>query len=302
MGWIMGQNKRLLQAGTLIILAVFAGCIWFIQYTRLEEPVFLRYCAEVSAVPKQLGLEHGTIITLRYITDADDKRTVWGISFPEMPDLQLEASEYQPGRYNTGFIYNTSAPQNGVVYGRYCLRSVYVSMNNYFQEDWEGETELHRAEIKLSDGSTFETDLGKIILYSDRLAEDAVNTYYSSSSNTDTASAGYKVLKDITIKSLESPVLMDAFAFLDLQVDDQQLGSIQPKEYKSGDTFLINNQFLDYQNYVNAYDEYDLRPKLIYEAADGTEGYTRIYNISSRRNFEDFWDVFDYLKGFRGVL
>ncbi len=298
----MGKNKRILQVGTSVILIAFTCCVWFIHYTRLEKPVFLRYCVEVPAVPGQISPEYGAVLTLRYITNADDKRMVSGITFPEMPELQMEASEYLPNAYNISIFHDAAKPQLGEAYGRYCLRSVYVSMNNYFQEDWEGEIELHRAEVKLSDGSSFETDLGKIVLYSDRPAEEALDGYYSSASNTGSASTGYKVLKDLTIKGLESPLLMDAFAFLSLYVDSQQLGSLQPKEYKMGDTFFLNNQFQDPSSYVNAYDEYDLRPKLIYETADGLSGYTRVYNISSRRYFKDFWDMLDYLRGFRGAL
>jgi hypothetical protein len=225
------MNKKIIKFGMVVILITLLGCIGFTYYTILKEPVFFTYCVEVSAVPKQDNYYNQPVLELQYITNIDEDRMVTGITFPEAPDFAFMATEYPPNNSVVTFYSSSTMQQTGEAIGRYNLRKVYVYMENYFQEDWKGEMELHTARIMLSDGSTFETDLGKIILYSDEAQDDTLNQQFASSSNQNTSASSYEVSEHIKLIAIESPIIEYTAGTLELKVDGQQYYNISNLEY-----------------------------------------------------------------------
>ena len=296
----MEGNKKILLFGMVIIAAVLSTSVWLVTAFRLDQPVFLRYCVEVSAVPARTNIYDERLMELKYITNYDDTRKVTGIVFQEAEEIGLFATEDLLYKKNV-FPQPVTQRSSGEDIGRYCIRIVYVYSVDHYLEDWEGELELHTALITLSDGSTFTVDLGKVLLYSDRAGSDAITMEYASASNTDSSSNGYLIQKNLTVNTIESKLLTEAAPFLGLRINDTNFLDFSPIRLQKGDKLRVDCGFADTEGFVDAYDEYELRPKLSYTAEDGSTGAIRVYNITKHKYFFSFWEVFDYLRNVREV-
>jgi hypothetical protein len=258
-------------------------------------------------------------IQLQYITNIKDKRTVVGISFDEAPEFNFSATEYLPNQNAFMSFRNTQEQAIGVSIGRYSLRTIYLYMNNYFQEDWEGEIELGTAQIQFSNGDTLVTDMGKIAIYSDGDNSDGDNKIvdniiannitasnylgndsalsgdYSSSSNNGVSFTGYTVNQDIKLMEINSPILVAALDMLELNVKGVNYNEIAGMEVMEGGSLVIKSTFTSLQGRNSNYDIYDIRPKLYYKLPDGTIGSIRHGNIHEKRYFDGMKDILSYL-------
>ncbi len=300
----MKKQEKLLRGCILVIAVTLAVCIGFVYVTRLREPVFLTYCTAVSAVPEPESGYHQPVLELQYLTNKEDRRTVTGISFLEAPEFFFSATENDQSYSWTGgfstFEQNTS-PKLGETIGRYSLRKIYVYMNNHFQKDWKGEVELNQARVQFNDGSTILTDLGRIILYSEDIEGWGFATEISSSSNQGEASTGYRVIRDITEVTLESPLLEDMFRRFELKVNGRIYERASEIECNKGDDLFISSSYREAGKEGAEYDIYDVRPSLSYTGEDGNRRNSRVYNIAYRKYFYSYYDVLKYLKN-RGKI
>jgi hypothetical protein len=235
---------------------------------------------------------------LEYIVNATDKNSVVGISFPEAADISFIATENINVSY---FSFNSTKPTLGTKQGKYCVRTVYVYMNNFFQEDWEGERQLHKAEVQFSDGSQLTADLGEIILYSEKMKMDNdITMVMSTASSNGSSSISYST-NNISLLSLESSALDSVENLLELDIAGVNYKDLSKIDYQSKRYLEITCTFTDLQSYKSSFDVYDLRPKLYYKNTAGTINYIRVYNINPRRYLNSFKDVLTYLIK-RGIL
>ncbi len=293
----MKNENRLLRICTILIALTIVSCLGFSYLTRLKEPVFLTYCAAVSAVPSQSTGYNQPVLELQYLTNSNDTKEVTGISFLEVPDYSFMATE-NAQYYNNSFTFfsNNSTQKSGEAIGRYSLRTVYLYMNNYFLEDWKGEVELNNAMISFSDGSSRKVNLGRILIYSDTSEVPALDMTSSGSSNQGVAKTTLFVRQKLTNLKVESPIIEEADSAMELTINSfsyDELGTLKPK---SGDTLSIENNIKKVPA-DGGYDVYDVRPKLTYTKEDGTQGFTRIYDMTHRKYFSGYMDVLKYLMG-----
>jgi hypothetical protein len=281
----------------IIITVTIISCVGFSYLTRLREPVFLTYCVAVSAVPSATTGYQQPILELQYLTNNLDPREVTGVSFLEEPDYTFIATENAQYFNNSfSFFSNSTVPTRGETLGRYSLRKVYLYMNNYFIEDWQGEVELNNAWINFSDGSTRKVNIGRILIYSERSQVPALDMTESSSSNQGVAYTTFRVRQSLSNLKVESPIIKEADTAMELTVDSCRYDELESLNPKRGDSLTVRNQILASAQ-EGGYDIYDVRPKLTYTKEDGTKGYTRIYDMTQQKYFYGYIDVLKYLIG-----
>jgi hypothetical protein len=290
----MRNENRLLRISTIIIALTIVGCVGFSYLTRLKEPVFLTYCVAVSAVPSQSTGYQQPVLELQYLANNYDSKEVTMISFLEAPDYNFTATE-NAQYYNTFTFFNGSTDaQRGEAIGRYSLRTVYLYMNNNFIGEWNGEVELNHALINFSDGSTSKVNLGRILLYSDTSQVPALDMTSSSSSNQGVAKTTLFVREKLSNLKVESPIVAKADPVMDLTINSYAYDELEGLELKRSDTISIEN-IIKNNTSEGDFDVYDVRPKLTYTREDGTQGFTRIYDMTHRKYLYNYMDVLKYL-------
>jgi hypothetical protein len=275
--------------------------VGFAYFTRLKEPVFLTYCVAVSAVPSQSTGYHQPVLELQYLTNIYDSKEVTMISFLDAPDYNFIATE-NAQYYNNSFTFfhGSTTSQRGEAIGRYSLRTVYLYMNNYFIDEWEGEVELNHALISFSDGSTTQVDLGRILIYSDTSGVPALDMTSSGSLGQGVAKTTLFVREKLSNLKVESPIVAEADPVMELTINSYAYDELEALELKRGDTISIENIIKNVPG-EGGYDVYDVRPKLTYTREDGTQGFTRIYDMTQRKYLYGYMDVLRYLMG-RGAF
>jgi hypothetical protein len=295
MGWIMKREHYLLRMCTIIIALTLISCVGFSYLTRLREPVFLTYCVAVSAVPSVTTGYQQPILELQYLANHLDPREVTGVSFLEEPDYSFLATENAQYFNNSfSFFSNNTVPTRGETIGRYSLRKVYLYMNNYFIEDWQGEVELNNAWVNFSDGSTRKVNIGRILIYSERSQVPGMDMTESSSSNQGVAYTTFRVRQSLRNLKIESPIIKGADSVMELTVDSLRYDELEKLNPKRGDSLTVRNLIKDPAKQGD-FDIYDIRPKLTYTKEDGTTGYIRIYDMMQQKYFYGYIDVLKYL-------
>lgn len=127
---------------------------------RLKYPHFLRYHWEIGMPSSDSTPVTTEKLILRYITNANDDSHIRKIIFEEAPELEAYVTEAP----NYLYLFDTSVP-NDTVYGSYKLKAVCVVFNYTTIKDTENSLYLENAEITLSDGRVFQTNLGTITMY-----------------------------------------------------------------------------------------------------------------------------------------
>jgi hypothetical protein len=291
----MKNENRLLRICTILIALTIICCVGFSYLTRLKEPVFLTNCIAVSAVPSQSTGYQQPVLELQYLANNYDSKEVTMISFLEAPDYSFTATE-NAQYYNNSFTFfhgNTDS-QRGEAIGRYSLRTVYLYMNNYFIGEWNGEVELNHALINFSDGSTTQVDLGRILIYSDALGVPALDMTSSGSSSQGVAKTTLFVREKLSNLKVESPIVAEADPVMELTINSYAYDELEALELKRGDTISIEN-IIKNDTGEGDFDVYDVRPKLTYTREDGTQGFTRIYDMTHRKYLYGYMDVLKYL-------
>ncbi len=296
---MLRMNRIIMYAGIGLMLLAMLASIIYCYLIRLKEPVFLRNCIEAEALSNQQG-NNNAVFQLQYITNHTDKRTVCGVSFADVPEMEFIASEtIDNGFFH--FLNSNSEQELGSSMGRYSLRTVYIIQGTGFREEWKGEKELGKATFQFTDGSKIAADVGRIILYSDPPIPNVLSSNMSSSSSNFTSSVSYSVRENITLEAVTSPLQKDFPEFLTLKLDGINYNAVSGRKYKLGESLSISSAFHNLPQKESEYDVYDLRPKLTYRNANTTLGFIRIYNLNWQCRLSDFKDALHYLRQ-RGVI
>lgn len=279
---IKKRNHYIILVGVILILIASGLCLLRDWNRRVKEPVMLPVCMEVGVERISPDVKEENIqIELFYITDNKYENLVRGISFPERPDLNCYANENTD--YSV-FPYNTSSWKE---YGRYRLHQIMVELE---QVPLEEEIILTQAELIWNNNKHTIVDIGKVILYYNDYGQTSLETNYSSSSTDGTSVVGMEVLNDITIESIESPLLpyVDGKCTITINRTTYQVSELNnlDLEFKKDDyiEITINTQGIMNQEY-NPYYLTDIQPRLIFKDKDGKQFYTRLYNM--RESLED---------------
>ena len=273
---IKKRNHYIILVGVILILIASGLCLLRDWNRRVKEPVMLPVCMEVGVERISPDVKEENIqIELFYITDNKYENLVRGISFPEKPDLNCYVNENMD--YSV-FPYNTSSWKE---YGRYRLHQIMVELE---QVPLEEEIILTQAEFIWNNNKHTMVDIGEVILYYNDYGQTSLETNYSSSSTDGTSVVGMEVLNDITIESIESPLLpyVDGKCTITINKTTYQVSELNnlDLEFKKDDyiEITINTQGIMNQEY-NPYYLIDMQPRLIFKDKDGKQFYTRLYNM-----------------------
>jgi len=243
------------------------------------------------------------IFRLNYITNITDQDSVTGINFPEAPEVQFIATE---NAYNAGGVYFSSQNQVlGSQYGRYSYRTIYAYHGVTESENWTGEKVVHKAELQLSNGDTLTVDVGTIVFYRDQKNQDRYLESLSSSTSSDGSSdLRYQVNPGIELISVKSGLLDQLDQAGDnsyYRMEGYDYKGFPAQPYENDGVLDIAIQLGSADNMGNAYDYYDIRPKLYYRDVEGNVKYERIYCYPREKYFRDYKEMLCYLKG-RGAF
>ncbi|CDI48198.1 hypothetical protein BN906_00138 [Clostridium tetani 12124569] len=267
---------------------------------KLKNPVFLKMFVEKYVyVNEDSSFVDG--LELKYITNISDNRKVIDINFKEQPNIEIIVSHNPMGYENFSFFdNNNSNKQIGDIYGRYIVNTIYLNINNLDKKF--NEIELNNAKVSFDDGSTLDSNLGRIILYKDKNNHEDIVEHISSSGSSDgTSSSDKKLKKDIKLLNVESPLLDDLKDYFDISIGEINYKDISGVKYEKDKVLSTHSKFKTPKSIFEEYSFYDINPKLYYEDIKGNKSYIRIYNINHTPYNFDLKGMFKYLKS-RSVI
>lgn len=299
----MNKNKRIINVGLILIGLTLLLSIFTTLFLRIKEPVFLNHYYEYNMYLQNennlfYSVGSGRPIILQYITNASDDKNVIGVSFKEAPYLYINASEYESNNFYWSMSYSSSKDNIlGTSIGTYSLRNIYLTIDVPI-ESASDQLELSEAIIYFNNGEQMEVNIGKLILYKE---EPPLRDYFSldrsSSSSTGESNISFKLLDDIRIKSIDSPLLDKLNNYMNLKVNSNEYTTVIGKEYKRDDTLLISNTLNSKVRSDFPFTRFEISPKLYYQNSQGNTYYERLYIIEN--NYYDnpsFLDIIKHVK------
>ncbi len=181
-------------------------------------------------------------------------------------------------------------------YGIYAINTIYFNMNLKNIDKKLNEIELNNVKVTFNDGSTLETNLGKIILYEDKNKNKDREFVSSSASSDNEFSSTIKLRNNIKLLKVDTPLLNDTKDYFNLSIDNIDYKDISGKKYEK-DTMLSSHSKFKIPNAIlKKYSYYEIQPKLYYEDNNTNKSYIFIDNIHYSPNNFDFIGIFKYLK------
>lgn len=297
----MDKNKKILKTGLILIGVTLLLSISTFFFLKIKRPVFLNHYYEyqmylLNEDDLYYSVGHNIPIRLQYVTNVSDDRQVTGISFKEAPDLNVNASEYEPTNFFSG-MFQTSSNNNtlGTNIGRYNLRNVYLSL--YVPIDSvPDKLELSEAVIHFNNTEQLEVNIGKLILCKEEQPErDYLKRRYSSSSSNGESNSPYDLLDDITIKTIDSPLLDKLNKYINLKVNNEEYTAANGKEYKKGETIFIS--YTLNPDVASDFIRFGFDPKLYYQNSQGNTYYERLFiEENDFYSKPSFLDIIKYVK------
>lgn len=293
---MMELNNKLLK-GVIILTGILAlVSLGAMLHLRLDEPVFLDHYYDLRV--HEDG-DYYQEFRLVYITNAHDKRVVNHIEFPEHPYIPISATEQ-------GFINHfpwgsSSQEPTGEIHGRYSVRTVYCQLNGTPSlSELDGKV-VRTARVYFNDGTEMNIDLGELHFYVFGFEDRSFESVSSSGSSDGSSSSRYRAREDVTLISVENPML-DRFEHrLDLKVNDHVIDGIDGLEIEWMDHLFIESKLYPGSDPMDAYTMVDIHPELSYRRPDGQIATMRFYNIDRVYHDFNFMDIYRYLNA-RGVL
>lgn len=288
----MEQNYKILKVGLIAIGITICFAALFGSYCRLDNPVFFKQYCEYY-LPTEDNNDHGEFFYLQYVTNVNDNREVVSISFDEAPELLFYASE---NRNNNWFVTNSN-DKKGQIYGRYSVRTVNIQINKLQIEDINKEYRVSKANVMFNNGENMVIDLGEICFYTPEISDEYLESNMSSSSNTGLSKTSFRVKQDITVESLNSPLMQYVENLVDIRVGETDYTSISGMQFSKGDTLNIDSLFNTPKDIESQFTFYNIKPVLKYKNKNGNMSSTRIYNINYIPTYDiNFYRLFMYLK------
>lgn len=297
---IKKRNQCIILVGVILILIATGFCLYRDWNRRVKEPVMLPVGMEVGVDQISPDVNEGRVqIQLLYITDNKHEDSVSGISFPERPDLNCFVNNnvnYSVLTYYTS-INNTNSRNE---YGRYQIHQIIVE---FVQVPLEEEITLTQAELIWNNNESTVVNIGKVILYKNDYSQTSLESNYSSSGTDGISVVVMDVLNDITVESIESPLLPYVRGEFTIDINGNSYKASEfnnlELEFKKGDQIeiTINSQGLINQKY-NKYYLIDIQPRLIFKEKNGKQGYVRLYNIGESLEYKLTTEnqIYQYLK------
>lgn len=292
----MVTNKLIMKISFItIIIVTILSCIT-IRLLTVDKPVFLKNYIDSHVNINGNNIYNTDFSKIKYITNINDKRKVVGIEFPELPNINFTASEDVQSTFS--FMNVNTQKSLGENYGRYCIKTVYITIepnqpvNNLLNKS------IKYAIILFDNGESLSVDLGKILFFYDNKVVFRNNQ--SSSSNNGISSNTYILQDNITITKIESEQLELNKELFKLEMDGNPFDKIIGSTLNMNESVVFTQNFPIPENLTKRYTTYIIKPILYYKDADGKTNTTRIANINYEPQQFKFSDLIKYLND-RGV-
>lgn len=263
-------------------------------YLRLEEPVFFQHYYEVSFY-KDSRYNQNIFFNLGYITNANDDRIVSGIEFLTYPDLKIQvSSESNSYPFNGG---NGPDGTLGEIHGEYSVRGVscHVIDDNDF-----GELVLKKAKVRFSDSSEIIVDVGEIYFLERAFLDIPLEHVSSSSSSDGTGTTIYKALKEIKVKSFNSPLMEKFKDRVQIKINGTEHEAALGMSIEEGKYLSVTSKVGPAKDMVSKYTLFDLQPNLSMTTLEGLQYNMSFYNMDSLLHPYNFFDLYRYIKAREG--
>lgn len=292
----MELNNKLLK-GVIILTGILAlTSLGAMLHLRLDEQVFLDHYYDLRV--HEDGNYHQEF-RLVYITNADDDRVANHVEFPEYPYIRISATEQ--GFMNHFTWGSSNQTSTGEIHGRYSVRTIHCQIIEIPGENEMDDAVVQTARVFFSDGTEMDVPIGELHLYVFGSEDRPFESVSSSGSSDGSSSSRYQAKEDVTLISVENPLLEKIEHRLDLKINDHVIDGLDGLEIKENGYLEIKSRLYPASDPMEVYTMVDVHPKLHYKRADGQIGTMRFYNIDSVYHGFNFMDIYRYLNT-RGVI
>lgn len=296
----MEENQNLLKKGIILVSLILIISIFISSYLKLDKPVFLKSYIDRYFLISYENQNSDANFIIRYITNIDDSRVVNHIEFEEYPNLNINASEYNPFGFN---FFNEGNETPGQAVGRYSVREIYISIDAINMENQNDDIHLKKAKVYFSDGSMEEVDIGEVVLY----LEDEINAsdhfeFMRVKSSSDGLNTSQERLNEnIELIKMEGQSLERFKDLVEIKIGSKDYRDIAGDQYKTGDYLTIDTVFEMPQDPELRMYNYDLRPELFYKDSQDNIFTYRLHNLDYRKHSFEFLEIINFLRA-RGEI
>ncbi len=276
----MNLNKKHVVIWIVLLVAVWAGNIFYYQRHVLKEPLFIKNYYDIR--------EDYGFFRLIYIDNINSERNVTSIVFPEVGSETINFTEQD---YNSDNRY-------------YRMKLINVKLekdDNIIRKKYLNKL-ITKAEVHLSDGKVINADIGKIYI-SGNMDDSGAELFAAEStisSNNNTEQVTYRVSKDMKILSISSRFFEIMEDVLDIKLNKKPLKEISfPMELEKGDTLEIDYEFKFTDGDIRQNCAYNFPLYFMVEDMEGKKE-SRICGIDYWLQFPELYDIND-LKEDRGI-
>lgn len=295
----MQINKRILKISIIIIITTLVLSLGTKFYLHLDEPVFLKSYRQIKLPTNEAGYFEDIEFEIRYITNANDSRTVNHIEFEEAPELNVSTSE---NRARGVFSFYQDNRMPGKVVGTYRIKSIYTWVDAH-DVDTNDEIHLTKAKVHFTNGEIIEVDIGDIVLFGYNKNDEYFEFSDGGSSSDGTSSSRMKVKQNISLLKIESPILDEVKNFVEYKINNVDYDEIEGMKFTSGDYLNTNTIVTIPEDILQRFNTYEIHPMLYFEENDGNIFTYYFYDIDyNKYNFEfKLNEIVKYLRA-RGEL
>ncbi len=286
----MKTNNKIFKV-VLALVAIFVLLGYgFVFKLKLDEPLFFHHYYD-QRVYVDRATNQDIFFTLGYITDVNDDKVVSDIVFPESPELVIQASEYgYTNISNWGFEKNDTP---GDIYGRYSVRNINCKITEL--PDIK-DLVITKARIRFNDSTEMTVDIGEIHFYEYRFLDSLLENITSSSSSDGSGKTNYRILGNLTITAIESPLMEKVQDRVHWQVNGKNPDDSVGMRVQEGNILEVTSQVELAEDIISEYTRFDIQPKLTFTDDKGTHYFMRIYNINSLHHNYSFGSLYKYIK------
>lgn len=260
------------MAATFVVVGY--GIIFYIM---TDVPVFFQHYYDQRVYMDRNHYQNSSF-NLGYITNAYDDRVVIDIVFSEEPELKFQVSEY------------------GDIYGQYSVKSLLCKIIDLPEGKNLDGVVLTQARILFSDSSEMTVDIGKIHLFEHMAEESPIKVVSSLGDSDGTEKTICKILADLTVTAIESPLLEKFKDRVQWKVNGINPNTAVGMALQEGDFFDVTSEISPPKDIISEYTLFDINPKLTFSDDNGVYYSQRLYNINDIYHDYSFMDLFRYIK------
>jgi hypothetical protein len=295
----MAINSRIFKGVLLLVTILVIVGYSLVIYFRLDQPVFFDHYYDKRIYINEEQYQEISF-NLSYITNVHDDRVVTQITFPEHPEVTIQASEYA---YNAPFNWGSEKNKTpGDVYGRYSVRNVICKMIELPQKEDLNKIVLTHAKVLFDDASEITVDIGEINLYAYMPGEIPLEHVSTSGSSDGTGETRYRLLGNLTLTAIDSPLMANVKDSVQWEINNNIPNDSLGMTFQEGSFLDVTSRIGSMTgDIISEYTLFDIHPKLTFVDDAGIQYTQHFYNIDSLYHNYSFMTLYKYIKA-RGAI